>query len=43
MFCIRDFDCSAIRMMRCILFGVGCRAAAAAAGGSPAALSFAAM
>ena len=35
MFWIRDFDCSAIRMMRCILFGVGCRAAAAAAGGIP--------
>ena len=35
MFCIRDFDCSAIRMMRCILFGVGCRAAAAAAGVIP--------
>ena len=35
MFWIRDFDCSAIRTKRCILLGVGCRAAAAAAGGIP--------
>jgi len=52
MFWIRDFDCSAIRTKRCILFaatrGVGGGAARGGRrprrpGGSPAALSFAAM